>query len=194
LSGIGPLAAAALACCILAAGTLSVGAQTTLPPIGTPLDFALTTADGAAVTAQSYRGKWLLVYFGYTFCPDVCPTTLMEIAGALKALGPRAEAVQPLFVTVDPRRDTPEVLREYVKAFDPRLVGLTGTPAQIALAAKNFHVFYERQDNDDGSYSYDRSAFVYVIGPDGKFVRAIGPGTDGNEIANAIAALMGARP
>src|SRR5271170_4770133 len=117
--------------------------------------------DGAAVTERTYRGKWLVVYFGYTFCPDVCPTTMMEIAGALKILGPRADAVQGLFITVDPQRDTPAVLGEYLKSFDPRLVGLTGTAAQIAVAAKSFHVFYERNDTDDGSYLYDHSAFIY---------------------------------
>jgi cytochrome oxidase Cu insertion factor (SCO1/SenC/PrrC family) len=127
--------ATVLAWCMIAGGMPPIQAQTTLPPIGAQLEFTLTTADGASVTTQSFRGKWLVVYFGYTFCPDVCPTTLMEIAGALKALGPRAEALQALFVTIDPRRDTPEVLREYVKSFDPRLVGLTGTPAQVAFAA-----------------------------------------------------------
>ena len=83
------------------------GAQITFPPEGSSLTFALTAPDGAAVTQQSYRGKWLVVYFGYTFCPDVCPTTMMEIAGALKALGPRADAVQAIRISVDPQRDTP---------------------------------------------------------------------------------------
>ena len=93
------------------------------------MHFALTASDGTAVTEQSYRGKWLVVYFGYTFCPDVCPTTMLEIAQALQTLGPRADAVQGLFITVDPRRDTPGVLAEYLKSFDRRLVGLTGTAA-----------------------------------------------------------------
>jgi protein SCO1/2 len=85
-------------------------AQAAPPPEGTPVTFALTAADGDAVTEQSYRGKWLIVYFGYTFCPDICPATLLEISAALAVLGPRADAVQGLFVTVDPRRDTPAVL------------------------------------------------------------------------------------
>lgn len=167
-------------------------AQTTVPPAGASVSFALTAADGAAITERNFRGKWLVVYFGYTFCPDVCPTTLLEIAGALTALGPRAAAVQGLFVTVDPRRDTPAVLTEYVKAFDPRLVGLTGTPAQIALAAKSFHVFYERQDIDNGGYSYDHSAFIYVVDPDGKFVKAITGETGSQQIAATLSALMSA--
>ena len=164
--------------------------QITFPPEGSSLTFALTAPDGAAVTQQSYRGKWLVIYFGYTFCPDVCPTTMMEIAGALKALGPRANAVQAIFITVDPQRDTPDVLNEYLKAFDPRLIGLTGTSAQIAATAKTFHVFYERNDTDDGSYLYDHSAFIYLVNPDGKFARAITSEGSSQAVADALSTLM----
>jgi len=101
------------------------GAQPSTPTEGASVRFTLTAADGRSVTEQTYRGKWLIVFFGYTFCPDVCPTTLLEIAGALAKLGPRAEAVQGLFVTIDPKRDTPEILGAYVKSFDPRIAGLT---------------------------------------------------------------------
>lgn len=165
-------------------------AQITFPPEGSSLTFALTAPDGAAVTQQSYRGKWLVIYFGYTFCPDVCPTTMMEIAGALKALGLRADAVQAIFITVDPQRDTPKVLNEYLKSFDPRLIGLTGTPAQIAAAAKAFHVFYERNDAGDGSYLYDHSSFIYLVRPDGKFARAITSESSSQAIAGALSTLM----
>jgi protein SCO1/2 len=167
-------------------------AQTMVPPEGASVSFVLNTTDGAAITERSYRGKWLVVYFGYTFCPDICPTTLLEIAEALHALGPRAAAVQGLFVTVDPRRDTPAVLTEYVKAFDPRLVGLTGTPAQIALAAKSFHVFYERQDTENGGYTYDHSAFIYVVDRDGMFVKGMTGETGSQQIAATLSALMSA--
>lgn len=167
-------------------------AQTTLPPEGSRVNFALTTTDGMAITEQNYRGKWLVIYFGYTFCPDVCPTTLMDIAGALDALGPRAAAVEGLFITVDPRRDTPNVLTEYLKSFDQRLIGLTGTSAQIAQAAKSFHVFYERQDADDGNYSYEHSAFIYVIDPDGKFAKAISSEGGSKQFADTMSALMDA--
>ena len=166
--------------------------QITFPPEGSSLTFALTAPDGAAVTQQSYRGKWLVIYFGYTFCPDVCPTTMMEIAGALKALGRRADAVQAIFITVDPERDTPKVLNEYLKSFDPRLIGLTGTPAQIAAAAKAFYVFYERNDTGDGSYLYDHSSFIYLVNPDGKFAKAITSEGSSQAIANALATLMAA--
>ena len=164
--------------------------QITFPPEGSSLTFALTAPDGAAVTQQSYRGKWLVIYFGYTICPDVCPTIIMEIAGALKALGSRADAVQAIFITVDPQRDTPKVLNEYLKSFDPRLIGLTGTPTQIAAAAKAFHVFYERNDTEDGSYLYDHSAFIYLVNPDGKFARAITSEGSSRAIANALSTLM----
>jgi protein SCO1/2 len=165
-------------------------AQTAFPPAGSLVSFALTAADGATITDQSYRGKWLVIYFGYTFCPDVCPTTLMDIAGALDRLGPRAAAVQGLFVTVDPRRDTPSVLAEYLKSFDPRLVGLTGTPTQIAQAAKSFHVFYERRETDDGGYSYDHSAFVYVVDPDGRLVKVMTGEGGSLQIAETLSALI----
>ena len=95
--------------------------------IGGP--FTLSAPDGTTVTDQTYRGKWLLVYFGYTFCPNSCPTMLLEIATALEKLGPDAARVQPLFITVDPQRDTPEVLQQYTQSFDPRIVGLTGSAA-----------------------------------------------------------------
>ena len=165
-------------------------AQITFPPEGSNLSFALRAPDGSAATEQSYRGKWLVVYFGYTFCPDVCPTTMMEIAGALKALGPRADAVQAIFITVDPQRDTPNVLSEYLKSFDPRLIGLTGTPAQIAAAAKAFHVYYERNDTGDGTYLYDHSAFIYLVNPYGKLARAMTSEGGSQAVADALSALM----
>ena len=181
-----------IAGCSFATLPRSAGTQITFPLEGSKLAFALTAPDGTAVTEQTYHGKWLVIYFGYTFCPDVCPTTMMEIAGALKALGPRANAVQAIFITVDPQRDTPDVLNEYLKAFDPRLIGLTGTSAQIAATAKTFHVFYERNDTGDGSYLYDHSAFIYLVNPGGKFAKAITSEGSSQAIANALATLMAA--
>jgi protein SCO1 len=165
-------------------------AQGAVPPTGSSVHFALTASDGAAVTEQSYRGKWLVIYFGYTFCPDVCPTTMMEIAQALQMLGPRADAVQGLFITVDPRRDTPGVLAAYLKSFDPSLVGLTGTPEQIARAAGSFRVFYERSDTDDGGYLYDHSSFIYFVDGAGKFVKALTSGDGSKQIADVLSALI----
>ena len=97
--------------------------------------------DGHTVTDESYRGKWLIIYFGYTFCPDACPTTLSNIGSALDGLGPLADHVQPLFITVDPTRDTIKVVSEYLKSFDPRIVGLRGTPEQTEITAKQYHVY-----------------------------------------------------
>jgi protein SCO1 len=183
--------AAMMALSVLVTAT-HAGAQTATPPEGSAISFTLTAADGSAVTERTYRGKWLVVYFGYTLCPDVCPTTLMEIAGALEKLGPRADMVQGLFVTVDPKRDTPEILSAYIKSFDPRIIGLTGVPAQIAVAAKSFNVFYERRDTDDGGYVYDHTTLVYLVDPDGKFVRALAGNADAQQIADALVAAMAA--
>ena len=116
----------------------------------------------------------------------------MEIAGALNALGPRADMVQGLFITVDPQRDTAVVLNDYVKSFDPRFVGLTGTHAQIAAAARAFHVFYERNDTNDGSDPFDHSAYIYLVDPDG-LATAIGSQGSSRVISDALSALMAAR-
>jgi protein SCO1/2 len=105
--------------------------------------FALMTSDGRAVTDQTFRGKWLVIYFRYTFCPDLCPTTLSDISVALEKLGPMADKVQPLFITVDPERDTPKVIADYVGSFDRRLIGLRGTPEQTAAVTQAYHVYYE---------------------------------------------------
>ena len=169
------------------------GAQPSTPTEGASVRFTLTAADGRSVTEQTYRGKWLIVFFGYTFCPDVCPTTLLEIAGALAKLGPRAETVQGLFVTIDPKRDTPEILGAYVKSFDPRIAGLTGTTAQIAVAAKSFNMFYERRDPDDGDYVYDHTTLIYLVDPDGRFVKALAGDAGAQQIAEALAMSMSAK-
>jgi protein SCO1 len=167
-------------------------AQAALPTEGSKLAFALSATDGTAVTDQSYRGKWLAIYFGYTYCPDVCPTTLMEIADAINALGPRAAMVQGLFITIDPRRDTPAVLSDYLRSFDPRFIGLTGTHAQIAAAAKAFHVFYERIDANDGGYSHDHGTHIYLVDPDGRFAKTLNGQSGSEAIRNALSALMAA--
>jgi protein SCO1 len=169
---------------------VSPSAGQTFPPEGSSVSFALTAADGSAMTEQDYRGKWLVIYFGYTFCPDICPATLTDVGAALDALGPRSREVQVLFITIDPRRDTPSALAEYLKSFDPRLVGLTGTPAQIARAAKSFHVIYERRETENGNYSYDHSAFIYLVDPKGRFAKAIAGESGSRQIADTLSALL----
>jgi protein SCO1/2 len=134
----------------------------------------------------------MLVYFGFTFCPDVCPTELQVMAGAMEKLGDKAEKVQPVFVTVDPERDTPEALAKYVKQFDPRLMGLTGTAEQIAHVAKEYRVFYEKVKDEDGSgdYTMDHSSVVYLMGPDGGFLTFFPPATSPDQMAEKIGSLM----
>jgi protein SCO1 len=174
--------------------TSSSSAQIAEPPKGANVRFALVGSDGVAVTEQTYRGKWLVVYFGYTSCPDICPATMMELAQALQTLGPRAAGVQAMFISVDPQRDKPELLAEYLKSFDPRFVGLTGSPAQISAAAKSFNVFYERHDNDDGSYTYDHSSYLYLVDPGGQLVEALGRNHGSEQIATALSSLMSRNP
>jgi protein SCO1/2 len=160
------------------------------PPLAIGAHFSLTTANGSAVTERSYRGKWLLVYFGYTFCPDACPTALSAIAAALERLGPLADRVQPLFVTVDPERDTPAVVADYVRAFDPRIIGLIGTPEQTAAAAREFRVYYVARKLGDDEYAIDHSSFLYLINPQGEFVRLLTGDLPGHSLADALRPLL----
>lgn len=157
--------------------------------IGGP--FTLVADDGRTVTDRTYRGKWLLVFFGYTHCPDVCPATLNTIAAALRQLGPEAARVQPLFITVDPTRDTPQVLKNYAKAFDPRIVGLTGTAAQIAAVAHEYKVYFSPDESaQERDYQVDHSAFVYLMDPQGKFVQLFGGATPDDKIAARLRQLI----
>jgi protein SCO1 len=151
--------------------------------IGGP--FTLVSANGQHVSDQTYRGKWVLIYFGYTFCPDACPTALSNISVALEKLGSDASKLQPLFVTVDPQRDTLEVMSDYLKSFDPRILGLTGTKDQIDTAIREFHLYVkqEKSDGDRDSYLVSHSSYIYLIDPQGKFVNVIQGAADGDGIA-----------
>ena len=154
-------------------------------------DFALTDHLGQARTLADYRGKVVVVFFGFTQCPDVCPTTLAEMAQALRELGPRADKVQVLFVTVDPERDTQALLAQYVPAFDARFVGLRGDAEATARTAKEFKVFYQKvSGSTPGSYSIDHTAGSYVFDPQGRlrlFVKhAKGPGPLAADIAHLL--------
>jgi protein SCO1 len=152
--------------------------------------FELSMPDGRAVTDETFRGKWMLIYFGYTYCPDVCPTTLMSMVQALKTLGSLADKVQPLFITVDPERDKPEIIGQYVKEFDPRLIGLVGSPQQIAAAAHDFHVYYAVRRLGNDEYVIDHSSFIYVIDPKGVFKRLLSGDLPGHELGDQLAKLM----
>ena len=158
--------------------------------IGGP--FTLTSPDGATVTDQTYRGKWLLVYFGFTSCPDSCPTALLEISAALEKLGPDADKLQPLFITVDPQRDTPAVMGNYTQSIDPRIVGLTGTPQQIAAVAQEYGVYYEPRKSGPGAEDYvmDHSTYLYLMDTEGEFVRGLDADTPGERIAEVVRGAM----
>jgi protein SCO1/2 len=158
--------------------------------IGGP--FTLTSPDGTTVTDQTYRGKWLLVYFGFTSCPDSCPTALLEIAAALEELGPDADKLQPLFITVDPQRDSSAVMGNYTRSFDPRIVGLTGTPQQIAAVAQEYGVYYapHKSGPDAKNDLMDHSTYLYLMDPEGKFARGFDANTPGDRIAEAVRGAM----
>ena len=147
--------------------------------------FTLTDNTSKRVTDQDFRGKYTLVFFGFTSCPDICPAGLQLIAGALQKLGTKAQLITPIFISVDPQRDTPEKLAAYVKNFDPRLVGLTGTPEEIAAVAKAYKVYYakvpskERPDN----YTMDHTSIIYVMDPKGEFVTHFTPSTSVDDMA-----------
>ncbi|MEK9672400.1 MAG: SCO family protein [Rhodospirillaceae bacterium] len=169
------------------------GKGPTLPQVKIGGPFSLTDHDGRPVTEKDFQGKFLIVFFGYTFCPDVCPTTLADVSAALDRLGPDAGKFQPLFITVDPARDTAPRLKEYVGHFNPRIRGLTGTEAQIKEAAKAFRAYYVKAKADGGGpndYLMDHSSIVYVIGPEGGFKIHFSHGTDADTMAAKLKTLL----
>jgi protein SCO1 len=178
--------------CIIFAAALSicqplVRADTAPVTVGGP--FTLTAPDGTTVTDETYRGKWLLVFFGYTSCPDICPTTLSSIAAAIEELGPDAAKLQPLFITVDPERDTPEVMGSFTAAFDPRILGLTGSPQQIAAVSEAYGAYGVARRGEAGGDDYlmDHGTHIYIMNPQGQFVE----GLDSDTPSSGIAATLG---
>lgn len=149
--------------------------------------FRLTDHTGRAVTEADFAGRFLLVYFGFTYCPDVCPTELGTVAAALDLLEGAGERVTPVFITIDPGRDTPEAMADYVSRFHPRMVGLTGTAEQVATAARAYRVFYARvQRPEMTQYLMDHSSFIYLVGPDGRVRSLFRPETSPEAIAQAL--------
>ena len=136
--------------------------------IGGP--FRLTDQNGRTVTDEDFKGHPFLVFFGYTHCPDICPTTLFEISEMLRALGPDADRARALFITVDPERDTAAVMKDYLSNFDPHVAGLTGDPAQIAAVAKAYRAYYKKVPLDDGNYTMYHMAVIYLMYKYGRFV------------------------
>src|SRR5207248_9646949 len=136
--------------------------------IGGP--FTLTDQNGRTVTDQDFKGRPFLVFFGFTHCPDICPTTLFEVSEIMRNLGPDGDRMRAIFVTVDPERDTPAALKEYLSSFDPRLSGLTGDSDAIAAVARSYRAFYRKVPLEQGGYTMDHTAIVYLMDKQGRFV------------------------
>ena len=153
---------------LLLAGRGSGPVAQQIAAIGGP--FTLTDQNGRTVSDKDFSGKPFLVFFGFTHCPDVCPTTLFEISEILRTLGPDADRIHAVFITVDPERDTPAVIKDYLSSFDPHLSGLTGDPAAIAAVAKAYRVYFKKVPLDQGGYTMDHTAIVYLMDKNGRFV------------------------
>lgn len=161
--------------------------------VGISARYVLMAPNGRAISNEDLAGQFQLITFGYTFCPDICPTTLAEMATILEKVGKNASRLQPLFITVDPERDTLEVLRKYTEFFHPRIMGLTGSPPLIRGVAKNFNVRYEKvrmPGKPADQYAVDHSAGMYLLGPEGQFLRKFAYATPTDEIVTYINEMM----
>jgi protein SCO1/2 len=159
-------------------------------PIGGP--FTLTDHTGRLRSDTEFRGKLMLIYFGYTFCPDICPTDLMTIAQSLDALGEAGAAVQPIFITVDSERDTIERLAEYVSSFHPRLIGLTGPPQDIHKVALAYKAYYAKKENGSGEdYTIDHTGVTYLVGREGQYLGFVPPQTSLERLIEVIRGQVG---
>lgn len=157
--------------------------------------YLLQDPNGRSVTSEDFRGRFQLIAFGYTYCPDICPTTLVEMAALLKQLGDNAGRLQAIFITIDPERDSGAVLKTYTEFFDPRIVGLTGSPALIRRAADNFKIRYAKVREPGGNpahYAVDHSAGMIFLGPDGQFIAKFAFATPVPDVAARISGYMSA--
>lgn len=155
--------------------------------------YLLQEPNGRSVTNEDFRGRFQLIAFGYTYCPDVCPTTLVEMAAILKLLDEKSAKLQAIFITIDPERDSRQVLKSYTEFFDPRILGLTGSPALVRRAADNFKVRYTKvkgNDGNDKNYAVDHSAGMILLGPDGQFIKKFPFAMPVEEIAGKISTLI----
>jgi len=159
--------------------------------IGGP--FQLTDHTGKAVTEADYQGKYMLIYFGYTFCPDVCPTSLGIVSDALDMLDPaELDKIVPIFISVDPDRDTPEALADFVPHFHEKMVGMTGTHEQVKAAARAYKAYFAKvnEDDPDGNYLMDHSSITYLMGPDGKYAAHFSHGTPPDVMAKRLSEIL----
>jgi protein SCO1/2 len=153
-------------------------------PLGGP--FTLVDAAGTTRHDSDFRGKLMLVYFGYTYCPDVCPTTLTMMSDAMAKLGPGAAGIVPIFISVDPARDTPAQMKQYISSFDPRFVALTGSGAQIATVAGEYHVYYRKAPGEGGQYTMDHSSEIYLLSRDGTYLGHFDSDIGAGDLARAL--------
>lgn len=162
-------------------------APTSDPPVHKAI-FELTDHRGQIVTQDDFAGEWLLVFFGFANCPDVCPSTLAEVAAVMDALGEDSATIQPLFISIDPERDTPAALAEFVPRFEAGIIGLTGTPSQIAQTSQSFYVFFEKIEdaNAPGGYTMGHSSQLFLFGPDAGYVTSWQYGAPAEEIAGEL--------
>ena len=187
------------ACAVVAGVALGAGVPTLprlLAPASRPVaaqiggSFQLTDGDGRTVTDASFRGKWMLVYFGYTHCPDACPTALQDIATALDQLGQEQRArIVPVFITIDPARDTPAVMKSYVAAFGPAFVGLSGDDKAVAHVEEEYRVYAAKHPTGDSGYEMDHSSIIYVMDPQGRFVTDFTHETSPDQMASTLKQL-----
>lgn len=158
-------------------------------PIGAR--FVLSTHEGKVVTDESFRGRHLVVFFGYTSCPDVCPTSLQTLAIVLRQLGPLAVRVQPLFITLDPERDSVATIASYVGSFDPRITGLTGSPEMIERMARGYRITYRRVPGSrHGDYTIDHTASMFHMGPDGRYLGRFSQAMSPEQIADKLRQIL----
>jgi protein SCO1/2 len=194
-----PAAALLALCCLLAGPAAGQSAQELLQAERNETiipRYLLQDPNGRSVTSEDFRGRFQLIAFGYTYCPDICPTTLVEMAAVLQHLGARADRLQAIFVTVDPERDSGPMLKKYTEFFDPRILGLTGSPALVRRAADNFRIRYAKVGEpgaDPAHYAVDHSAGMILLGPDGQFVRKFAFATPIDELRARIGELLGSR-
>jgi cytochrome oxidase Cu insertion factor (SCO1/SenC/PrrC family) len=154
--------------------------------------FSLTDHNGRRVTEKDFRGRPMLVFFGFTFCPDICPSGLQVMTAALDQLGPKAEKVVPVFITIDPERDTPEQLKLYLASFHPRLVGLSGSVQEVAAVAKAYRVYFKKVKDERSSadYTMDHSAILYLMDSKGRFVAHFSHATTADKLAESLGKLL----
>lgn len=153
--------------------------------------FSLVDQNGKPFTDADLKGKWSLVFFGYTHCPDVCPTALNDLSLALDQLGSKEKDVAIVFISVDPERDTPAVLKSYAESFGAPIEALTGSPEQVAQAAKVYRVYYAKHPRSDGGYDMDHSALIYIMDPEGRFTATFTPTDTSDTMATRLKKLVG---